>query len=49
MRQLVAEFLSPRVSRRALIRDLSALGFTASVASSILAPLENAGRTGLFC
>src|SRR5215813_4924388 len=41
MRQLVAEFLSHRISRRAFIRDLSALGFTASAASSILRPLES--------
>jgi len=40
MRQLVAQFLSHRISRRAFIRDLTAVGFTASAVSSILEPLE---------
>ncbi len=40
MRQLVARFLNQGLSRREFIRDLTALGFTASAAASILEPLE---------
>lgn len=40
MRQLVARFLSHSLSRRDFIRDLTALGFTASAVASILEPLE---------
>jgi len=40
MRQLVARFLNQGLSRREFIRDLAALGFTASAIDSILEPLE---------
>ncbi len=40
MRQLVARFLNQGLSRREFIRDLTALGFTASAVASILEPLE---------
>ena len=40
MRELVASFLNREVSRRGFVKQLMALGFTASAAASILEPLE---------
>ncbi len=40
MRELVSRFLNHGISRRDFVRNLSALGFTASAAAAILEPLE---------
>jgi thiamine pyrophosphate-dependent acetolactate synthase large subunit-like protein len=40
MRELVSRFLNHGISRREFVRNLSALGFTASAAAAILEPLE---------
>jgi hypothetical protein len=40
MRELVSRFLNHGISRRDFVRNLSALGFTASAAAALLEPLE---------
>ncbi|MFI5059010.1 MAG: thiamine pyrophosphate-binding protein [Candidatus Acidiferrales bacterium] len=40
MRELVSRFLNHGISRREFVRNLSALGFTASATAAILEPLE---------
>ncbi len=40
MRELVTRFLNHGISRREFVRNLSALGFTASATAAILEPLE---------
>ena len=40
MRELVSRFLNHGISRRDFVRNLSALGFTASATAAILEPLE---------
>ena len=40
MRELVSRFLNHGISRRDFVRNLGALGFTASAAAAILEPLE---------
>jgi thiamine pyrophosphate-dependent acetolactate synthase large subunit-like protein len=40
MRELVSRFLNHGISRREFVRNLSALGFTASAAAAIIEPLE---------
>jgi benzoylformate decarboxylase len=40
MRELVARFLNSEISRRGLVKQLTALGLTAPAAASILEPLE---------
>jgi thiamine pyrophosphate-dependent acetolactate synthase large subunit-like protein len=40
MRELVSRFLDHGISRREFVRNLSALGFTASATAAILEPLE---------
>ncbi len=40
MRELVCRFLNHGISRREFVRNLTALGFTASATAAILEPLE---------
>ena len=44
MREVVHEYLGNRLSRRGFLKGMTALGFTAASAETILAPLEASER-----